>query len=582
MHRKGLTGRIVAYYRVSSEEQRQGQTIDSQRGFVRNWCQRQEVVLGAEYFDEGDNGEGEVTERKKRSKRKDGSELPCGADLMRDAGHREFDTVIVFAVDRTGRRLYSCAHFFEKLHDLGVRVVSATQEFDPDEISGSLLLGLLAGQSQADKKTIVNRFESGKANWQSVPDTYTGGKVPMGMATEYRGRRQYYIVCRDRIPGGDCSPEDVIRYIFDRCDEGVTCGGIAENLNARGITTYWVPTDRKYSTPSRVSWTPQRVQEILTNPFYKGVQYIGDKKKSPKAVRPEPTPHQVPAIVGEEQWKRCQEVLKQNRKLADRNAGQFYLLRGQIRCRCCGGHFTGTPSVGRNMPRGRYYRCYQQSRGNGCQSTWLEADALEETIKTDILWILGHTDPYLVAIQERLGSESERVDQYLTEAARLDKARAALDATETEYYRMRAAGLIPTDDKLRQLLTELQVKADALSAQSAEARDRATAIAATEQRLRSNQQLLEAYHARAEAGYTNTEWRHLVQLLVDRVEIETETTAPPLPRRPGRPRLRRPIAHPYYWLDDVIEIDTAASGSCSINLDYISGTELRALLVSDV
>ena len=539
-----LLGIAVAYYRVSSEEQRQGQTIEAQRNHVRNWCRSREIHLSNEYSDDGDNGEGEFNLRS------------GGKELWRAAQQREFKTVIVFAVDRTGRTLYACSHFFQKLRDLGVRVISATEDFDPDEATGQLLLGLLAGKSQADKTTIRYRTESGKLLWQNTPDSYTGGAIPFGYMVERRGKRKYYVPCHRRIPGADCAPNDVICYIFHRSKDGATCGTIAEELNARSITTCWVPDDARYHIPSPARWTAQRVEKILRNPFYKGLQLIGDPKKRKEVKREEPIYHQVPALVDEVTWEQAQITLKRNREMADRSAQQFYLLRGKILCPC-GCHYCGSPTVGAYMPRGRYYRCNSKT---SCASKWLDADAIEEQVKADVLWILGHADVFIDEIQQRLGSQAERIDRYLEEARALDRQQEALNHESNQYLRMRAVDLIKDDGKLREMLSEVEAKKELVIKQATELRNQALKVAEADERLRGSKAVLEACHARLSGGFTSDEWRKLVDLLVDRIEVTTIAPLPPAPRRRGQRRRKEAVPDIYYRVDLSQVVDRTTSG----------------------
>ncbi len=544
-------GRLAAYYRVSSEEQKQGQSVEGQRTYVRGWVRRHELCLAHEFTDEADTGQDEFNDRL------------GGRDLYRAAQRGEFDTLIVFAVDRLGRSTYAVVHFFHFLRKLGIRIISTTEDFDPDESTGKFLIAILAGKSESDKTTIRLRTESGKANWQSVADTYTGGSVPFGYCVERRGKRQYYAVCHARIPTGDCSPKDVIRYLFHRCLEGADGGLIAAELNARGITTCWVPGDSRYALPSRAKWDAQRVEQILRNPFYKGVQVIGDPRKRSKVVRSEPIFHAVPAIVTEEAWLRAQECRKANRTRPERGEEQFYLLRGKIRCPC-GHRYCGGTSVGAFMPRGRYYRCDEGK----CGSKWLLADDIEAQVREDILWILSHADQFVAEIQRRLGSETERIDQLLDEAASLDRARADLDKVESEYLRLRAAGLIATDAKLHDLLSEVRTKEATLGREALALREKAQQVAQTDGQLRAAAAVLEVFHARLAQGFSPEEWRQLVALLVDRIEVETVSVLPPPPRRRGDRARKQALPHIYYRVDLVAVGHQPTSG-------LVAGRELN-------
>src|SRR5438874_151138 len=99
---------IVAYYRTSSDQQENDETIEAQRLFVRRYCERQGWSLAREYADDGVSGLSELTAREQ------------GAALMRAAERGEFKTVLVFAVDRVGREAYYVLHAFHHLRRLGI------------------------------------------------------------------------------------------------------------------------------------------------------------------------------------------------------------------------------------------------------------------------------------------------------------------------------------------------------------------------------------------------------------------------------------------------------------------------------
>lgn len=499
-------GRVAIYLRVSSDEQREMQTIAAQRRQVREFCRRHGLEVVAEYVDDGVSGETEITTRE------------GGAAMIRAAQRREFDTLYVAAVDRLGRAAYYVLHAEHLLSQSGIKLQSVTEPFDPAEVTGKLLLALLAGKAGADKQTIHDRTESGKADALATDDRYLGGVVPFGYMLAWDGKRKKYVICDDPIPGRpDWTPRLMIVYCFRRSGEGASDRVIAEELNAFGLPTCWIPGDRRYDTPAYVGWTMHRVRDLLANPFYAGRQYWGDPRKSTQSRRTEALQRQVPAIIDWGTYEASAKTRIRNRTMADRNSTRFNLLRGKIRCAHCGATYTGSP--GYNGQRLRYvYQCYRNRNDRGehgyCRSKWIDAAEIEATVRADIEWILRHPEEFVDDLRAKMGTAAEETADYLGQADHYQKQLLGLEQQEMEFYRMRAQGLIATDDKLKSLLNDLQHKARTLTRLADECREKATATLHADQELTEAMRLIQELNARVDEGYSDQQWLQLVDRFV--------------------------------------------------------------------
>src|SRR5215467_4127660 len=84
---------VALYARVSSDEQAERGTIESQLTLLRSIATAHEYTIAGEYLDDGVSGTVLLTNR------------PGGQRLMRDAKDRRFTMVLVYRVDRLGRSL---------------------------------------------------------------------------------------------------------------------------------------------------------------------------------------------------------------------------------------------------------------------------------------------------------------------------------------------------------------------------------------------------------------------------------------------------------------------------------------------
>ena len=109
---------VATYLRVSTEEQRERQSIETQREFGERFCQLHKLETHRVYEDDGISGTVPLEKR------------PQGSQILRDARLGKFDQLLVYRLDRLGRNTLLIWKAVEDLEKLGVRVKSMTEEFD--------------------------------------------------------------------------------------------------------------------------------------------------------------------------------------------------------------------------------------------------------------------------------------------------------------------------------------------------------------------------------------------------------------------------------------------------------------------
>src|SRR3954465_9741498 len=82
---------VGVYVRVSTEEQRERQSIVTQREFGSRYCDLHELPIHETYADDGVSGTVPLEAR------------PGGIRLLEDARKQKFDQLLVFKLDRLGR-----------------------------------------------------------------------------------------------------------------------------------------------------------------------------------------------------------------------------------------------------------------------------------------------------------------------------------------------------------------------------------------------------------------------------------------------------------------------------------------------
>src|SRR5918998_3255312 len=114
----GATDRVALLLRVSSEEQRDRETIEIQDEFLRQYCELYSLRVADIYEDDGISGTIPLHER------------PEGRRLLEDAKAGKFDVLLVYKLDRLGRSLLVIVDAHDRLQAAGVSLRSATEPID--------------------------------------------------------------------------------------------------------------------------------------------------------------------------------------------------------------------------------------------------------------------------------------------------------------------------------------------------------------------------------------------------------------------------------------------------------------------
>jgi site-specific DNA recombinase len=337
---------VAVYLRVSTEEQRERQSIATQRDFAVRYCDLHQLPIYAVYADDGISGTVPVDRR------------PEGSRLLNDAKLKRFDQVLVYKLDRLGRDTRLTLNAVAELEKFGVRVRSMTEEFDSLTPTGRLMMTLLSGFAAHEREVFRERSTAG-VNRLAEAGVWLGGVVPFGYRKVGERRSGQLVISESPIPGTAMSEADVVREIFRMSAvEKKSCRRIAEHLNRFCIPCVYVRDERLVTRGKRKErtsgmWRPGRVRNIIANKTYMGVHEYGKRSASRRAIITRP----VPAIVSEATWKKAQENLQAHFLFNVRSAKSQYLLRGMIRCGKCGRNYIGMASNRpKNGKREFYYR----------------------------------------------------------------------------------------------------------------------------------------------------------------------------------------------------------------------------------
>ena len=139
------TMRCAIYCRVSTDEQSLDRQVDELQAFIG----RMDWIPAGEYSD--------VMSGACRSR-------PGLDAMMAAASRRDFDVLVVWALDRVGRSTLHTLEVVEQLDALGIHFRSYTQgAIDTTSPTGKLVLTILAGVAEMERQQIRERVRSGLA-----------------------------------------------------------------------------------------------------------------------------------------------------------------------------------------------------------------------------------------------------------------------------------------------------------------------------------------------------------------------------------------------------------------------------------
>lgn len=366
--------RLAIYARVSTEEQREGQTIDSQIAELERFSREKGWLISGIYKDEGWSGG--VMER---------PEL----DRLRDHAQKGvFEAVLINDVDRLARDVAHLGVIKRDLEKKGVRVIFRKLPADTSP-TYNLMVNILGSFAEFERELIADRTRRGRRHKVEVRKQYLGCNTAYG----------YRYVPKDRLSGTDgileIAPAEAaaVRQMFEWVDqEGLSARRVLHRLNELEIQP------RK----GAAKWGKSSVLRILRSEIYAGVwhynKFQGCEPKNPAAspryrkrskcsVRRRPKCEWLPLdlpdslyLVPRDRWERVQQQLDRNITFSPRNEKHAYLLKGLVRCGGCGARYGGDPCHGRF-----YYRCIARCKRMPSIAESVLDDAVIEAIQNVIL-----------------------------------------------------------------------------------------------------------------------------------------------------------------------------------------------------
>jgi site-specific DNA recombinase len=392
------------YARVSSDRQKEEQTITSQTSALRAYAAEHGYLVpdGWVYEDEGWSG---------------ATLVRPGLERVRDlAAQGQLDSLLVYSPDRLNRKYAYQVLLLEEFARAGVDVVfvRAPRVETPEEVLLVQFQGMIA---EYEKAQISERTRRGKRHRArcGVVNVLSGAPYGYRYVRKAEGELARYEVLEPEAA--------VVREVFRRYIEDVSSmGAITRWLTASGIPT----------RTGKPQWERSTIWGMLRNPAYQGtacfqktamtprehvrvtrrLRQRGGVPVHPASLRDRPREEwieiPVPALVSSTQYALAQARLAENRRFAARHTKVPSLLQGLLVCRSCGYAYyrTSTRTSRRKL---FYYRClgsddYRYPEGRRCMNRPVRQDALDALVWAEVIRLLENPALVRQEIDRRLAA----------------------------------------------------------------------------------------------------------------------------------------------------------------------------------
>ena len=405
---------LLAYCRYSSENQRDGYSIEAQVRAITEWAARDGHTIRKFYIDEARSGTTDDREEFQK--------------MIADAPTSGCAGVVVHKLDRFARDRYASAIYRHKLKEYGLRVISVLEPLD-DSPESVMMEAVLEGMAEYYSRNLSREVRKGQKE-AALKAQHVTGPVPYGFRiVDHR----YEIV-----------PEEaaVIREIFRRLDGGESIADVTRWAVSHGVKTH------KGTLFNELAVTRLTQQPILVGRFSYGVN--SKDGSAPIIIEDAIEPILEPSVF----WRQYEKTAARRKGPRSRLKEEDYLLTGYLYCEYCGAHLYGFKSKstfplksGEIKSYTKYfYRCATKgSRGKAsrrldpdyeprnCHLKNLEKFALEEFVFGAINYCLfsGSTSDWIVAemlarSKKKKPADQKKVDGYVSELEKIKKQRDRL------------------------------------------------------------------------------------------------------------------------------------------------------------
>jgi site-specific DNA recombinase len=449
------------YARVSSQRQKEEQTIASQTAALLKYAEAHGYTVPSQWIFQDEGYSGSVLVRPYLERLRD---LACEGSM---------EAVLIYSPDRLSRKYAYQVLLMEEFARHGVEIlfIHSPAATTPEE---QLLVQLQGMIAEYERAQIAERTRRGKRHraQSGLVNVLCGAPYGYRYVKKSETSTAFYEVIEEQA--------SVVRQVYRLyTEEGRSIGAIVRWLNVQGI-----PTRRGNSL-----WERTTVWAMLRNPAYQGMACFGKTEKaerqkvtrllrrrggfSSRASATKERPRKewiaipVPAIVSAETFALAEERLQRNKIFASRHTKVPTLLQGMLICQVCGYAYyrTSTRTSARKL---YYYRClgsdgWRYPKGQVCTNQPVRQDYLDDLVWREVMKLLE--DPGLIRNEmERRIRELQESNPSKVRKEALAKAITRVQNGADRLLDAYQEGLLSLE-QLRRRMPELKKRESALIAE---------------------------------------------------------------------------------------------------------------------
>ncbi|WP_164463761.1 recombinase family protein [Niallia circulans] len=419
--------RIAIYVRVSTKHFAQGESVDNQISYFKNYVDNLGGQLVEVYVDNGISG----TSLKKRTELR---------RLMKDAEKQMFDVVYVKSISRWARDTVDSLNLIRKLRSLNIRLRSITENYDSFTDQNEFFLTIHSAVAQQESELTSARIKF------STAETARKGK--------HHGTPPYgYNKVNGRLvpsPLHSITVQEIFKlYLYE---------GWGVQKIANYLTSNNVPTPRRVLNAKNAGdkWHDSAVRIILTNPHYVGDLVQGrettsndkvflQKRGYKSRIRHSKENHIVvknthSALISHSEFEEVQSKLTMRAERIFRGRGNKSIFARLAFCADCG--------AGMIYKKDRKsYVCgtYQKNGSKKCGSHKIQHESLKEAVLTDVHELASPTIDMQPLLEIALSRFNKQASSFKEELSQVNRELTNIQSELTQLTRKLAKGLIPND-----------------------------------------------------------------------------------------------------------------------------------------
>lgn len=329
--------KAVIYARYSSGRQTE-QSIEGQLRICHKYAEENDLTVIGEYVDRKKTGQND--------------RRPAFQKMLADSSNKDFEIVIVYALDRFARDDGDHGTDKKILQKNGVLLLSATQTIGinadgTENLGGILTEGIYIALAKYYSRELAQKVRRGQ-NESIEKKNFLGGNVPYG----------YYVKNKKLLIKED--EAEIVRSIFEWYSKNKSAKEIAKILNARHLTN---SIGQKFK--------PNGIMRTLQNE-----RYIGTFRYGERVFR-----NYHPAIIDETLFEAVQMKIQQNKRNPARaKARDAFILSGKFYCGYCKKPMVGESGTSRTGAKYFYYKCSMHKRGEECSLQVFKKKKIEDIV----------------------------------------------------------------------------------------------------------------------------------------------------------------------------------------------------------